>query len=439
MKQLKHLLLGLCFVPFFIVSKPISDINPTEYRIPENQDVFPVLGALPVKLSGYVKAEAYWDTRQVVGARDDQVLLYPERKLLDCNGQDINARGEYTMSPIQTRLRLDINGPNIKHAKSRGVMEFDFFGRADIANIMRMRHAYLVLEWEKVTMLAGQAYQPLYILGIDPRTISFNTGIPMEAFARSPQCRISYKPNQHLELLGCVSTELDNPSDGPIGFSTTYIRNAVVPRLDFQIRTYFNDNIIGFGVDYKRIRPRLKTDTCLKANETLNSAIAIAYASLTWESINTRLKLLFVQNPTDMNMTGGYAVSSIDETCDKRTYTNLNGIALWNDTEITKSDSVIPGWFVGFIKNLGSRDCVLPNVVDSEGVITDQRIYGFGTDIDYTFRFAPRISWKVHNFLLGIELEWTRSAYGTIDCKGNVIDTCPVNNVRLLVALFYYL
>ncbi len=287
-------------------------------------------------------------------------------------------------------------------------------------------------------MLAGQEYHPLYVLGADPRTISFNTGIPIEPFSRNPQFRLTYTPDPHVDLIFCASTELEFETDGPIGFSTTYIRNAVVPMLDFQVKTHFSDHLIGAGVDYKRIRPRLKTDTGLKTRETLNTAIAIAYGAFNWESVSTRTKLIFAQNPTDMTMIGGYAVSSIDQDCDQRTYTSLNVIAAWNDTEITISKSIMPGWFIGFVKSLGARDTVLPNVVDAEGTVTERRIFGIGTDIDYVFRFSPRLEWKVKNFLLGVELEYTRAAYGTIDSTGDVINTTPVANTRLLVALFYY-
>ena len=441
MKRTSRLVSLLATAFFTISSNPNHLRDPydaNEYRLPESHDTHPIEAGFPIKYSGYIKLGSFWDTRQVVGVQEDQVLFYPEKQVLDANCQDINARGQFNMSPIQTRMRLDIKGPAIKHATSRAVIEYDFFGHLNISNIIRMRHAYFILEWSKVQMLAGQAYHPLYVLGADPRTLSFNTGLPMDTFARSPQFRLTYTPDPHIDLIFCASTELDTPSDGPIGFSTTYIRDAVVPRIDFQIKTYFNHHIIGAGIDYKRIRPRLKTDTGLKTRETLNTAIAIAYSALNWESVSTRTKLIFAQNPTDMTMIGGYAVSSIDQDCDQQIYTSLNVIAVWNDTQITKSKSIMPGWFIGFVKSLGARDTVLPNVVDAAGNVTQRRIFGIGTDIDYVFRFSPRLEWKVHNFLLGVELEYTRAAYGTIDSTGDVINTTPVGNTRLLVALYYY-
>ncbi len=404
----------------------------------EIKNVHPLTCDLPIKFGGFIKAESFWDTRQVIGAREDQILLYPEQKELDVDCNDINAQGQFTSVAIQTRMRLEIDGPKIKKADSKGIIEYDFFGKDGIPNIIRMRLAYLKLDWEKAQILAGQAYHPLYILGVDPRTISFNTGIPIEAFSRDPQFRVTYIPNKHVSLLFAAVAQLDNLSDGPIGPSSTYLRDSVIPMLDLRLDTYLGDHHIGADIDFKRIQPRLKTNTGLKTRERLNSAIATVYSDLKWDSVDTRTKVIFLQNATNLNMTGGYAVSSVDSTTDRRKYTNLNGIALWNDTQITKSKTFIPGWFIGVIKNLGAREPIIQSITDANDVV-EKTIYGNGTDLNYVFRVSPRFQWKTKNFTFAVELEYTRTAYGTIDCDGDVINTTPVGNTRILTSLFYYL
>lgn len=392
----------------------------------------------PIKISGYIKSESYWDTRQVVGFRADETLFYPEKIELDANCQDINAKGQFETVAFQTRMHVDMFGPKLKEAKTKGVIEFDFFGKAEISNIIRLRHAYLQLSWETINIIAGQFWHPFYPLQAYARTISFNSGSPIDTFSRNPQFRLTWAASSNVDLLFCASSELDFPSDGPIGFDTKYMRDAVVPMLDFVIKPHFGEHNFGLGIDYKRIVPRLKTDTGLKARESLNSVSAMAYAALNWPSISIWTKFIFVQNDTDQNMIGGYAIHCIDELNDRRDYTNLNNFAWWIDIDVTKSKSIIPGLFMGVIKSLGARETILPNVVDDNGTITEKRIYGIGTDIDTVFRFSPRLQWRVNNFLLGVELEYTRAAYGTIDDCGNVIDTNPVGNTRLLGALFYY-
>ncbi len=406
----------------------------------QGKKLFPLSASYPITLTGYIKHEAFWDSLQVVGFGDDQDLLYPERKILDQNCADINAKGQFDMVAIQTRMRFEMQGPEVKDAKTHGVIEYDFFGKADILNIVRMRHAHFFLTWQSVEILAGQAYHPLYVIGGDPRTLSFNTGIPMDTFARNPQFRVTWSPNPHVALIFCASTELDFPSDGPIGFSSTYLRNAVIPMLDFQIQTRWDENLFGIGFDFKQIQPRLVTNNCYKAYERLSSFIAIAYTVLKWETFNTRLKFIFVENGTDQSMITGYAVNCIDPITDHRSYVNIRGLSVWNDSEITRYKNIIPGWFIGFIKNIGTGTPIFSDVVDSECNIIERRIFGRGTDLDYVFRVSPRVQWIVNNFMFGVELEYTRAGYGTINlCNGRVDCVDPVANTRLLVTLFYYL
>lgn len=400
--------------------------------------LYPLQCYLPIKISGYVQHESFWDSRQVVGFREDHYLLYPEKKVFDAQCQDINARGQFNMVAIQTRLRVDADGPQIGGAQSAATIEADFFGRG-ISNSVRMRHAFLKLDWDHLHLLAGQYWHPVYIPGADPRVHSFNGGAPIEIYSRAPQLRFTYKFSKQIDVLFAASSELDSPSDGPLGADTSYLRNAIIPMLDLHLQTHVNNHLFGIGVNYKRIVPRLQTNTGIAAHESLNSICAIAYGSLTWEKISTRTKLIFAQNAFDQNMIGGYAVHCVDPIDDHRDYTNINVVSWWNDTEIEYRRSLLPGFFIGIVKNLGARTTILQNVTDQDGTVTDKRIYGQGTDIDYVFRCAPRISWKSHNFTFGAELEYTRAAYGTITNDADVIDTTPVGNVRLLLALYYFI
>lgn len=408
-------------------------------EIKEEKKLYPLQAYLPIRVSGYIKWESYGDSRQVVGGGNDQYLLFPKKKDLDANCQDINANGQFQMVAIQSRLHIDADGPTIGRAASLGVVEADFFGKAGIVNIIRMRHAYLKLMWEKISILAGQYWHPFFIPEVAARTLSFNGGNPIESASRNPQLRITYSPTSKIDFLFAASTELDNPSEGPIGSSTTYMRDAIVPMLDAQIKTRWRTHIFGIDLDYKRIVPRLQTNTGIKAHESLHSFCAVAFNAFNWEKVSTYNKFMFVQNAVDQLMSGGYAVHCVDAIDDHREYTNLNSIAWSNDTEFNYHDKFVPGWFIGIIKNIGSHETILQNVTDAEGNITDQRIFGLGTDIDYIFRVSPRLTWKADNFMFGAEFEYTRAAYGTINNKGDVINTDPVGNFRVLLSLFYFL
>lgn len=394
---------------------------------------------LPITLEGYIKHESYWDTRQIIGVGENQILVFPAPQDLDDLCNDINNRGSFDSVPLETRLRLEAQGPNIKSAQIKGVIEADFFGRLDIINLFRLRHAYLELEWETVELLAGQTWHPMFAVEVETRIISFNSGLPIEAFARNPQIRFIYKKPDVFTISFTAISELGFVSDGPIGFSNTYMRNAVIPNLNIRGEYHSGKHTFGAALDYKRIVPRLETNVGLKAHESINSVSATLFSALHWGHTDVHTKILFVQNPTDISMIGGYAVKTIDPETDQRTYTNINALSLWTDWQFRKDKPFKFGFFTGFIKNLGARTCIERDLLDANCDVIERRVFGAGTDIDNLFRFVPRVTWAIKDFEFAAELEYTRAAFGTINNEARVRNTCPVANFRFLLAMFYYL
>ena len=71
------------------------------------------------ELSGFIKYDAFADTRQVVNAREGLVSLYPEHRLPDVNGHDVNAGLNWNMLAIHSRLGLRVHGPVVLNADQR--------------------------------------------------------------------------------------------------------------------------------------------------------------------------------------------------------------------------------------------------------------------------------------------------------------------------------
>lgn len=380
-----------------------------------------------VIFSGYVKYEALFDSRQIVSFRDDQLLLYPARRLCDACGRDINDKGHSNMLAIESRLRFAIIGPDVFNAKSLGLIEGDFLGPTDSTiNGFRLRHAFANLHWENASFLAGQYWHPMFVPECYPDTLSFNGGNPIEVFSREPQIRITPKIGNANLILAALS-QVHFVSDGPQGPSSIYARNAVIPNLHAQLQLHSNDHVFGFGFDYKRLVPRIVTDNNYKVTEYINSTGIIAYAGLNWPDFTFNTKIIYGGNLANFTSLGGYAVTCTNVITEERHYTNLNTVALWIDTALKKT--VEPGIFAGFIKNLGA----------SKTIITDPNlIYAFGQeDIDYVLRVSPRVRWFVKPIVFAGELEYTRASFGTATNRGKVINTYPTNNVRLQLAVFY--
>ena len=111
--------------------------------------------------SGYVKTDLFLDSRQTVGLREGHFLLFPENEKLDADGNDINAKANYNILSIQTRVAGSITAPDALGAKTSGYIEAEFFGNSNPAiNTFRLRHAWVKLNWKKTELMVGHGGIP---------------------------------------------------------------------------------------------------------------------------------------------------------------------------------------------------------------------------------------------------------------------------------------
>src|ERR1035437_243160 len=115
-----------------------------------------------ITFSGYVKTDIIFDSRQTVGLREGQFLLYPDVNLKDADGKDINAKANFNMMSIQTRMAVTVTGPDVFKAKSSAYVEGEFFGNINTAiNSFRLRHAWVKRAWTHTDLLVGQYWHPM--------------------------------------------------------------------------------------------------------------------------------------------------------------------------------------------------------------------------------------------------------------------------------------
>jgi hypothetical protein len=229
------------------------------------------------------------------------------------------------MLSIQSRLRGDIQGPDAFGAKTSGVLEAEFFGTSEAdLNGFRLRQAYTKLDWEKFSLLIGQAWHPMFPTECFPKTVSFNTGAPFTPFSRNPQLKLTYKPGKFSVTVTAYS-QRDFTSTGPDGSGNKYMRNSGLPGLNAQIKIPVTSS--GFaliGGDYKTIRPELRTAANFENPNTLSSLAGFATLHIKTKPVSLTLMGAWCQNATDLTMIGGYGVADIIDTeTGIRTFANL--------------------------------------------------------------------------------------------------------------------
>ncbi len=377
-----------------------------------------------ITFNGYVRTDFFYDTRQTVSLREGHFLLYPANELLDKNGEDVNAKTNFNLLSIQTRLTGKITGPEFLGAKTSGTIEAEFFGTSETdVNGFRLRHAFVNMKWSSTSLLVGQTWHPLFIADMYPMVVSFNTGVPFLPFARCPQVKLTQSLGS-VNLIAVVAGQRDFTSNGPSGFSSSYLRNSGLPDLHFQLQ-YKSDNLLlGAGVDYKILQPRVVTVKNTKTDETIGGLTSIAYLKIKASPVTFSLQGIYGQNATDLMMLGGYAAKAIDSTSGKEEYTTLNSYSIWS--EIYFGNELQFGLFGGYTKNLGSSD----NIVGAP--------FTRVSNIDNIMRIAPRVQLTSGSTRFALELEYTSAGYGILDKNGKVNNPKNINNLRTLLAVSYF-
>jgi hypothetical protein len=380
--------------------------------------------SIQIKLSGFVKNDFILDSRQTVSLRESHFLLYPANELFDPNGVDINNKSSFNALAIQTRLNAKITGPEALGAKTSSVIEGEFFGTSDSdINGFRLRHAYITLSWSSTTLLVGQTWHPMLVTDVFPQVVSFNTGVPFQPFSRNPQIRLTQSINR-FNLIFALCSQRDFTSNGPSGYSSTYLRNSILPNTHFQVQ-YKSESVVGgLGIDYKILTPRLETSKKFYTDETIASFETIGYMKLKLNQFTMAVQGTYGGNNADLMMIGGYGVKSIDSVNGQQMYTPIKNYSFWFDAYW--GTDVQPGLFLGYTKNLGSADEIVGP------------IYSRVTNIDNIFRVSPRLILNFTKIRIASEIEITKAAYGTVNNFAKVSDTNSVTNVRCLLAVYYF-
>ena len=375
----------------------------------------PATTAQELDLGGFIKSEYIYDTRQVTQIREGQFHLFPlARADEDQDGLDDNATDNLLFAAFQSRLRLQGSGAQALGAQLTGLLEADFFGaiNEDVSEL-RLRHAFVQLDWQRHQLLLGQYWSPLFTTAVFPQVINFNTGAPFQPFARFPQLRYTFKPNR-VRVMAVLSQQRDAFQE--IGGRKLQQQSAL-PAAHLHVQYVHETHTVGAGGYLKTIRPNLNEDR-------FTAGTLQAYAKTSALGAILRAKVTYGNDLTDHLMTGGFVQTEAG------TYEALRVMGTWVDAETTGKPLSV-GLFGGYLTNLGCRK-------DVTVVSTNAR----APDLEKLWRLAPRLSYTVGKLRLALELEATRALYaGSYDTTFR--PTCTetdraVTNVRGLFAAYYF-
>ncbi len=400
-----------------------------------------------ISFSGYVKSDFFFDTRQVTAAREGHFLFWPSAEVQDEYGDDINAKPNFNFLAVQSRLTGKIAGPDAFGAKTSALVEGDFFAQTNAnINLFRLRHAFIKLNWKTTELMAGQYWNPLFVTDCYPGTVSFNTGTPLQSFARNPQVRLTQNVGDFRIILAALSQRDYSTWNDKNAASSEYLRNSDIPDMHLQLH-YKTKNedagtsfLIGAGVAYKTIVPRLSStievnDTLsytYKVNEKLGGITAMAFTKIQLKPVTIKLQARYGENISDVLSVSGFAVKEVtDDVTGERTYTAFKNITFWAEVH-THGEKIQFGIFGGYLKNLGTKE----KMSDA-----DNTKFGFGYDIESLIRISPRILYNINKVRLALEFEYTAASFGdenSYDLNSIPSSTTTVANLRTLLSVYYF-
>ncbi len=387
-----------------------------------------------VDIYGFIRNDFYYDSRRSMESAAGLFNIVPLDENLNELNEDLNEIPSSKLLSTASRFGLNVKGPEVWGAATSAKLETDFDGFTSSNTMLRIRQAWAKLTWNKFDLLVGQTWHPMFG-NVIPSVMSLSTGSPFQPFNRSPQVRVDYKMGNFKTYLAALY-QLQYLSVGPIGSSSEYLRDGILP--EFYLGCdYIKDGwIVGVGVDFIRLRPRVigtteaeingvQQEISTKVSDNVVSFSANAFAQYTANKLTVKAKTVYGQNMSNLLLLSGYGISKKNDDGSYE-YTNLTNSTSW--LNVTYGIKYQAGLFVGYSKNLGSSDELL------------ETPYVFGpANLDQVYRVAPALSYNLKHWTVGVEYEMTTAAYGTRDLKdGKVKDTHNVTNNRIVGVLVYY-
>ena len=412
------LLLAFLFL-FFITDKQVNAQNDDNEKL--------------VSFYGYVGYEAIFDTHESVFTRDGELYLYPSApKYHPTTGGLINRNLQHEMLSLQSRAGARISGPNVMGAKLTGVLEGDFFATAEAyKHHLRVRHAMMKLQWDKLAVTMGQYWHPMFTPEVFPLVESFGAAAPFNPLNRSPQIRFDYQPIPSLKLVAAALAHGYHFSIGPEDAQ----RNSGIPDLQFQIHLGSTPNLTtGVTLGYMWLKPF----GGIVNGEQYYSDNSIGAYNLQWfgraktSNFTLQAKVSYGENMTQFVMIGGYGRQLADTAkLSDYNYANLRTFAGWVEGIYDVSEVLQLGVLVGAMGVLGSNE-----KIDTEGPIW----YTRAANMARGYRLSPRIVYRPHkSFSLAIEYLYNTADYGSsFDDYGVPQDLTRTLNHRFLFAAKYF-
>ena len=370
------------------------------------------------KFYGFVRNYLTADSRAVNAGTED-LYFYMPKDLNMKDGVDLNAGFNWRYVSLTTRLGVDITGYKWGSMGVFGKIEADFYNLSSFVPILRLRQAYIKLNWDNVPLALsiGQTWHPL--AADMPHMNNLETGAPFNPFNRSPQLTLDWKVGNFTITASMLYLNHYLPV-GPNGKSKEYFLNGL-PEFYAGVAFRTGGFLAKAGVDIVNTRP-YKTYQNKVANGFMTGISPFLFLQYGKDLFQIKAKAILAQSGEHLNMLSGYGVASYNEASNTFVYTPMQNLGSWISFSYGKKFQVM--CMVGYMKNLGTTaDLKNPdtmlwlNTVAGSTSITylDEGGNPVSTtqpNVCQAFRATPTVAWNFGKFCVSLEYNYTLGEYG---------------------------
>lgn len=400
----------------------------------------PVEKEWDVSIYGFIRTDYIFDSRKSAQVREYNLNLYPLDEALDVNNDDLNSASASNFLALVSRLGVKAKGPNVWGAKMSGTLEGDFFGNTESTiGLLRLRHAYVNMDWTKTSITIGQTWYPTFIPEVFPGVANFNTGIMFNPFGWATQFKIKQNLTKEISFAFTAYKEREFTTQTAAGGTQNSASfNSVLPTLHGQFQFKNKNWIAGLGAEYKSLQPLteyLPTPTTKAVTtQKVNSTSVVGYFKYSNDKYMVKAYGITGGNMFNLVMLGGfngYTVAGQEEK-----YEATKTSAFWIDIA-SNNKKTAPGFFFGYTKNHGA---------DKNGLAAGETVkyYMRGVSgsrvVDNVWRASARVDFKQNKFRVTPELEYTKATWGDLNANASGAadaNTKDVGNFRAMISCAY--
>lgn len=388
---------------------------------------------------GFIRTDYILDSRKSAQVREYNLNLYPLDEALDVNGADLNDTGASNFLSVVSRLGTKVKGPNVWGAKISGTLEGDFFGNTEASvGLLRLRHAYINMDWSKTSLTMGQTWYPTFIPEVFPGVANFSTGIMFNPFGWASQVKL--KQNFTKEFSGALTAYKEREFTTAAATGATQNAasiNSAIPTLHGQLQFKNKNWIAGLGAEYKSLQPlteyNVTPTTKAVTTETVNSTSVVGYFKYSNDKFSVKAYGITGKNMYNLVMLGGF--TGYTTAGQPMKFEGNKTTSYWIDIA-SNNKKVAPGLFFGMTTNDGTSKTLAAGETASYFVrgVSGSRV------VDQVMRVSGRVDFKQNKFRVTPEIEYTGATWGDLNANGNGtanLNKKEVSNMRFMISCVY--